>query len=141
MTRLNNVQVAAGFDQTLSDSDNIEGFTPTGGSPQQWKAGRAGMVYFAIFERDYSEGQPRIDFAAGESFDGFQKVTYRQPGCHPDAYAWLVSNYRGLVTAHLPLAGTTYADYNCKLTFQRRPSQAIEGWYEVSWVFTIIEAI
>src|SRR5688572_4959145 len=100
MTRYNDIRLKANFDQALSDSDNLEGFTPTGGSPQRFKLGRAGMVYFGISQREYSEGQSRFDINGAEDFSGHKVVTYTQAGCHPDAYAWLVSTYRGQVTVY-----------------------------------------
>lgn len=139
MTRFNNVRVKATFDQALTDSDNIEAFTPNTGSPQKVKAAQAGMVYFYVGEREYSEGNARLDINGGESFDGFQTVTYKQAACHPDSYAWLIANYRGQVTASFPLDGTTYDDFNCLLRFTKRPSQVVDGWYEVLWQFTILE--
>lgn len=140
MTRFNQVRVKANFDQDpLSDSDNIEGFTPTGGSPQKFKLGQAGMVYFGVTPREYSQGQARFDPTGAQAFAGFQTVTYTQPGCHPDAYAWLVSTYQGQVTCSLPTDGTTYAEYNAFLRFEK--SNREDGWYEVRWIFTLIEAL
>lgn len=139
MTRVNNVRLKAGFDQTLSDSDNIEGFTPTGGDPQKFKFAQAGMVYFGLTQREYSQGQARFDPTGAQSFAGFQTVTYTQPGCHPDAYAWLVSNYQGQCTVYLPTDGTTSARYNAMLRLEK--SNREDGWYEVRYVFTLIEAL
>lgn len=139
MTRFNNVRVKATFDQSLSDADNIESFTPTGGSPQKFKLAQAGMVYFGVAQRDYSPGQSRFDPTGAQSFAGFQTVAYTQPTCHPDAYAWLVSNYQGQVTAYLPTDGTTSAVYNAMLRFERASRD--DGWYAVTWVFTLIEAV
>lgn len=139
MTRFNNIRMKATFDQTLSDSDNIEGFTPTGGSPQKFKLGQAGMVYFGLTQREYSEGQPRFDPTGTQSFAGFETVTYTQPACHPDAYAWMVSTYQGQVTVYLPKDGTTYATYNAMLRLEK--SNREDGWYQVRYVFTLLEAI
>lgn len=139
MARFNNVRMKAGFDQTLSDSDNIEGFTPTGGSPQKFKLGQAGMVYFGLTQREYSEGQSRFDPTGAQSFAGFQVVTYTQPACHPDAYAWLVDTYQGAVTVYLPTDGTTSARFNAYLRFEK--SLREDGWYSVRWRFTLIESL
>lgn len=139
MVRYNDVRLKAGFDQTLSDSDNIESFTPNTGSPQQFKLGRAGMVYFGVTQREYSEGQQRLSPTTAESFAGFQTVTYVQPGCHPDAYNWLKTNYRGQVTAYLPADGTAYSTWNAYLRFEKSLKE--DGWYEVRWRFTLVEAI
>lgn len=139
MTRFNNVRMKTGFDQTLSDSDNIEGFTPTGGNPQKLKFGQAGMVYFGLTQREYSPGQSRFDPTGAQSFAGFPTVTYTQPGCHPDAYAWLVATYQGQVTVYLPTDGTTYARYNAILRLEKTPRE--DGWYSVRYVFTLIEAL
>lgn len=139
MARYNDVRVKAGFDQTLTDSDNIEGFTPSGGNPQRFKLGRAGMVYFGVTRREYREGQSRFSPTSAESFAGFQQVVYVQPGCHPDAYAWLYDTYRGQVTCYVPLDGTTYSRWNAYLRFER--SLRDDGWYEVRYIFTLIEAL
>lgn len=139
MARYNDVRLKANFDQTLSDSDNIEGFTPTGGNPQRFKLGRAGMVYFGVTQREYAEGERRFDINGGESFAGVETVVYIQPGCHPDAYAWLVSNYRGQVTVYLPKDGTTSARYNALLRFQKDLKD--DGWYSVRWLFTLLEQL
>lgn len=139
MTRYNDVRIRAGWDETLSDADNIESFTPTGGSPQRFKLGAAGMVYFGVTQREYSQGQSRFDPTGAQSFAGFQTVTYTQPGCHPDAYAWLVDNYQGQVTVYLPTDGTTSATYNAILRLEKSPRD--DGWYSVRWVFTLLEQI
>lgn len=141
MTFFNNVKIKAGFDQTLTDAENIESFTPNTGSPQQFKAGRGGMVYFAVAERDYSEGQERLDPDGGSSFAGFKQVRYIQHGCHPDAYDWLVTNYRGQVTCSVPLYGTTYTTWNALLRFTKEPSDERDGWYKVTYIFTLVEAV
>ena len=141
MARYNDVRVKAGFDQTLTDSDNVEGFTPTGGNPQRFKLARAGMVYFGLTERVYREGEERLHPDGSVSFVGLETVTYEQPGCHPDAYAWLISNYRGDVTCYVPRDGTTYARYNARLRFEKSPSQIMAGWYEVRWIFSLVEAL
>lgn len=141
MAFFNNVRIKAGFDQTLADADNIEGFTPTGGNPQRFKLARGGMVYFGVAERVYSEGDERIHPDGSVSFAGFETVTYTQHGCHPDAYAWLIANYRGDVTCYVPLDGTTYARYNARLRFEKRPSPVQDGWYEVRYVFSLLEAL
>lgn len=139
MARYNEVRMKAGWGKTLSDSDNIEGFTPNVGSPQRFKLGRAGMVYFGVTQRDYSEGQARFDPSGAQSFAGFQTVTYIQPGCHPDAYAWLVDTYRGKVTAYLPTDGTTSATFNAYLRFTK--SLREDGWLEVRYHFTLVQSL
>jgi hypothetical protein len=139
MARFNNVRMKANFDQSLSDSDNIEGFTPNVGSPQKFKLGQAGMLYFGVTQREHSDGQSRFDPNGAQSFAGFQVVTYTQPACHPDAYAWLVSNYQGQVTVYLPTEGTTAARYNAFLRFEK--SRREDGWYEVRYIYTLIEAL
>lgn len=141
MTNFNQVQVAADFDQTLDSGDNIEAFTPNVGSPKPFKASRAGMVYFAVTSRDYSEGQSRFDPLNAQTFAGLQIVAYIQPACHPDAYAWLVTNYRGQVTCSVPLYGTTYTTWNAYLRFEKGASSARPGWYEVRWIFTLVEQL
>lgn len=135
----NNVKIAAGWDQTLDSNDNIETFTATGGSPQKFKAGKGGMVYFAVSEREYTEGQPRLDLSGAESFSGFETVIYIQQGCHPDAYAWLKSTYRGQVTCSVCLDGTTYAEYNALLRFEA--TRKDDGWLRVRYIFTLIETL
>jgi hypothetical protein len=121
MAFYNQIRIKAGFGETLSDSDNIEAFTPTGGSPQKFKAGNGGMVYLAASERVFSEGEPRYHPDGSVSFAGFQTVTYTQPGMHPDSYAWLIANYRGDVTCYVAKDGTT--------------------WYSVRYIFTLLEAL
>lgn len=141
MPNFNQVKVAAGFDQTLDDSDNIESFTPNIGNPKRFKASRAGMVYFAVTGREFSEGEARFDPLGAEDFAGHKVVTYVQPACHPDAYAWLVANYRGQVTCSVPLDGTTYTTWNAYLRFEKSASGVRRGWYEVNWIFTLIEEL
>lgn len=141
MPTFNEVQVAADFDQTLDANDNIETFSPNTGNPQRFKASRGGMVYFAVTEREYTEGQSRFDPLSAESYAGLQVVTYIQPACHPDAYDWLVTNYRGQVTCSVPLRGTTYTTWNAYLRFESSPSAARPGWREVRWIFTLVESI
>ena len=66
MARHNDVRLKASYDQTLTDSDNIEDFTPTSG--EQFRVPGVGQVYFAVgSDPDYSPGQPRIDPNAGFS--------------------------------------------------------------------------
>lgn len=141
MARYNHIRIKVGFDQTLTDSDNIESFTPTGGSPQKFKASHGGMVYLAAGERVYSEGEPRYHPDGSVSFAGFETVTYTQPGMHPDSYAWLIATYRSDVTCYVATDGTTYARYNARLRFEKSPSQAVEGWYSVRYVFTLLEVL
>ena|SRR5688572_24024320 len=141
MPTFNEVLVAADFDQTLDANDNIETFTPNVGSPQRFKASRGGMVYFAVTDREYSEGEARFDPLSAQDFAGHKVVAYVQPACHPDAYAWLVVNYRGQVTCSVPLDGTTYTTWNAFLHFEKSASAVRAGWYEVRWIFTLIEEI
>lgn len=141
MPNFNQVRVAADFDQTLDANDNIEAFTPNTGSPKPFKASRAGMVYFAVTSREFSEGEARLDMSGAESFAGFRQVAYIQPACHPDAYDWLVSNYRGQVTCSVPLRGTTYSTWNARLRFETSPSDTRPGWLQVRWIFTLIEEV
>lgn len=143
MTRLNAVQIQSGYDQSLSDSDNIEGFTPSGGSPQTIKVSKAGNVYiFVDGDPDYSRGQPRINANAGFSYVGYKQVRYRVPRIHVDSLAWLIDNYQGQVTARLRTDRTTYANYNCELSI---PDSEIRktgiNKREAVLVFTIIEAL
>jgi hypothetical protein len=138
---LNSIQVASGFDQTLTSSDNIESLTPTGGSPQQRNVPGVGLVYFYVNgDPQFSEGQRRISADAGVSFAGFEQVRYTQSFMHADSLAWLRDNYRGQVTANLRTDGTTYANYNCRLDFEIAERFA-NNWRRVVWAFTIIEAI
>lgn len=137
----NNILLKANFDQTLTANDNIELFTPNTGSPQPFKTSRAGMVYFAITGREFSEGQERIDPTSAVSYAGFRQVRYTQPAMHPDAYEWLVANYRGQVTVSLPLDGTTQSTWNASLRFIKTPSSTKRGWLQVVFVFTLIEAV
>lgn len=141
MPNFNEVLVAADFDQTLDANDNIESFTPNVGEPKPFKASRAGMVYFAVTSREYSEGEARFDPLNAQSFAGFQVVTYVQPACHPDAYDWLVTNYRGQVTCSVPLRGTTYSTWNAWLRFETNRSDTRPGWLQVRWIFTLQEQI
>ena len=141
MPDFNQVLIAADWDQTLDASDNIESFTPNTGNPQRFKASRAGMVYFAVQGREFSEGEPRFDALGGQDFAGHQVVTYTQPACHPDSYAWLVANYRGQVTCSVPLDGTTYSTWNAYLRFEKSASASRIGWYEVRYIFTLIEQV
>lgn len=141
MPNFNQVLVATGFDQTLDANDNIETFTPNIGAPKPFKASRAGMVYFAVSSRDFSEGESRLDPIGSEDFAGFRQVVYIQPACHPDAYAWLIANYRGQVTCSVSLDGTEYSTWNARLRFQKSSSSARPGWWEVRWIFTLIEEV
>lgn len=141
MPNFNQVLVAANFDQALDSGDNIEAFTPNTGDPKPFKASRAGMVYFAVTGREYSEGEPRFHPNGAQSFAGFQQVIYTQPACHPDSYAWLVANYRGQVTCEVSLDGTSYSTWNAFLRFEKAPSSARIGWWEVRWIFQLIEEV
>lgn len=137
----NSVLLAADFDQTLTANDNIESFTPNTGSPKPFKTSRAGMVYFAVTGREFSEGGERIDPTVAVDYAGFRQVRYTQPAMHPDAYEWLLANYRGQVTVNLPLDGTTQSTWNALLRFIKTPSSTKRGWYQVVWVFTLLEQV
>jgi len=141
MPNLNTILVAADFDQSLTSNDNIESFTPNTGNPKPFKAARAGMVYFAVSERVYSEGQERIASDGSVSYAGFPQVVYTQPACHPDSYTWLITNYRGQVTCQVCTDGTTYSQYNASLRFKKEASPVKIGWYQVRWIFTLVEAL
>lgn len=141
MPNFNQVAVAADFDQVLDANDNIEAFTPNTGSPKRFKAARAGMVYFAVTNREYTEGEPRFDPLGAQSFAGRRQVTYIQPACHPDSYEWLVTNYRGQVTCSVCLDGTTYSTWNAFLRFEKSLSSTHIGWYEVRYIFSLLEQI
>jgi hypothetical protein len=137
----NTVLLAATFDQTLTGSNNIESLTPNTGNPKPFKASRAGMVYFAVSERVFSEGQERLSPNGSVSYAGFPVVTYTQLAMHPDSYEWLIATYRGQVTVSLALDGTTYSTWNARLRFVKTPSSTKRGWYAVQWVFTLIEVV
>jgi len=143
MTRFNSIQVAANFDQSLSDSDNIEGFTPNIGSPKTIHIHGIGDLYCYLDAfPEYSEGQSRLDFSTAQSFAGFQMVAYNQARMHRDTLAWLKTNYRGAVSVNLTLDGTTYSDWNAYLRFET--SDKVEGmhWFiDVKWIFQLIEEI
>ena len=140
MVRVNDVRVAATYDQSLSDSDNIEDFTPTSGSTFRYPG--VGDLYFCLSTNpEYSRGELRIDPSAGSTFAGLQQVRYRQPLCHADSLAWLISNYEGQVTAYLRTISTTYATYNCELRFEFTLLDTRQDWYEVTWIFTLVEAL
>jgi hypothetical protein len=141
MPTFNQVLVAADFDQTLDANDNIEAFTPNTGSPKPFKASRAGMVYFAVTGREHSEGEARFHPNYAQSFAGSKQVVYIQPACHPDSYVWLVANYRGQVTCEVSLDGTSYSTWNAFLRFEKASSSARIGWWEVRWIFQLIEEI
>jgi hypothetical protein len=136
---INDVRIKAGWDEALIDLVNIESLTPTGGSPQTFKAGRAGMVYFALSNRQFNEGDERADLAGSVSFAGFQQVIYAQPAMHPDSFDWLVDNYRGQVTVYLPLRGTDGERWNAYLRFNSSASAQRPGWVSVDWIFTLVE--
>ena len=141
MPRLNTVQLKATFDQSLSDSDNIEGFTATGGDPQTLNIPGIGDVFIYVDgEPLYSEGQERIDPNAGVSYVGFEQVRYNTPQMHIDSLEWLIDNYRGQVTANIRKRGTPYARFNCQLRFENQESQR-KNYPQVTWIFTIIEAL
>lgn len=137
----NSILLAADFDQILTGADNIELFTPNTGSPQPFKTSRAGMVYFVVTGREFSEGLERLDPTAAVDYAGFRQARYTQPAMHPDAYAWLVASYRGQVTVNLPLDGTTQSTWNALLRFVKTPSSTKRGWYQVVWVFTLLELV
>lgn len=142
MARLNAVRVVATYDQSLSDSNNIEGFTPSGGSPLADNVPGIGSLYFYVGTNpEYSRGQPRHDANGGLSFAGYPQVRYTQEMCHADSLTWLIANYEGQVTASLRTIGTTYASYNCELTFEYTLRENRPDWYRVIWVFTLVEAL
>ena len=141
MARLNSVQLRSGYDQTLGDAYNIEDFTPNTGDPQTVKVSKAGNVYIWVDgEPEFSDGQPRVDPNAGFSYVGYQQSRYTTPQMHIDSYNWLKTNYQGTVTAYIRTEGTTYARYNCQLRFESQAS-ARHNFPQVTWIFTIIEAL
>lgn len=140
MPRFNDVQVASGYDQTLSDSDNIEDYTPASG--EQFRLPGIGLVYCAVgSDPDYSPGQLRIAADGTSSYVGFPQSRYMQDMCHVDTLSDLRTNLEGAVTANIRTQGTTYAEYNCQLRFEWQKRQDRYEWYTVTWIFTIIEAI
>lgn len=144
MPRLNSVQMQSGWDQSLSDSDNIEAFTPSGGSPQTIHVSKAGDVYIFVDgdPEDYSRGQERISGNAGFSYVGKQQVQYKIPRIHVDSLAWLIDNYQGQVTVQMRTDRTTYASYNCWLTIpQQNIRKLAMNFREALMVFTIEEAL
>ena len=142
MARHNEVRVAATYDQTLSDSDNIEGFTPSGGSPATFNIPGVGSVYFAVgMIPQYSRGEFRLDPNGGSSFAGLEQVRYLQKMCHADSLVWLIANYEGQVTAQVRTIGTTYAEYNCELRFEYVAIENRPNWFEVTWIFALVEAL
>lgn len=138
--RFNTVRVKANWDQTLTDSDNIEGFTPNTGSPLQVDSPVGNVYIFVDGLPEFNRGAPIYDASAGTTYIGMQTVTYTTPQMHMDTYAWLETNYEGQVTAYLRTNSTTYARYNCQLRFQYSPSDR-RTFFTVKWIFTIIEAL
>jgi hypothetical protein len=139
MSFLNQVRVASGFDQSLTDSDNIESINPSG-NPLTIHIPSIGDVYCVVNSTPlYSEGQARLSPDAGQSFAGNQQVTYTQPRMHKDTLSYLRANLRGQVTCNVSLDSTTYSEWNARLTFQSDPLQ--NGWFTVRWIFTLIEAL
>jgi len=141
MTRLNSVQLRTGFDQTLGDAYNIEGFTPNTGNPLTRHISKAGDVYIWVEgEPVYSPGQERFSPNPSMSTAGLEVVQYTTPQMHIDSYDWLYTNYSGMVTANIRTRGTTYARYNCQLRFKNQDSQ-LKNFPQVTWIFTLIEAL
>lgn len=141
MTRFNSVQVASGFDQTLTDSDNIEDFTPSTGSPKPEYLAGVGAVYCWVdgHPKEYSRGQKRNGFPS-LSFAGWKRVVYNQPRMHVDTLTWLEANYEGLVTVNLRTSGTTYSQWNAHLSFEIVEKIAYNRC-SVDWIFLLEEAI
>jgi hypothetical protein len=142
MAQWNSVRLKANFGQTLTDSDNIEGFTPTNGKTVQLPG--VGAVYcYVDTTPDYEQGDPRGALSQGISYSGSKRVVYIQPRMHRNSLAWLRSNYQGQVTVYLTLDGTSYARYNAILEFTRNPRiNANAGdWFDnVEWKFFLIGA-
>ena len=141
MIRLNAVELKATFDQTLTDSDNIEGFTATGGDPQTLHIPGVGDVFIYVDgEPQFSEGQERIDPSGSVSFVGYPQTRYITPQMHIDTLEWLIGNYRGQVTANIRKRGTSYTRNNCDLRFESQESQR-KNYPQVTWIYTIIEVL
>ena len=139
---LNTVLLAASFDQTLTDSDNIESFTPSGGTPKTVNIPGIGSVYcYVNTAPQYSEGQERFTPTSGSVFVGFKQVTYSQSVMHRDTLTWLKANYRGQVSVNVTLDGTTYSDWNAYLRFNHDVDDGREWFRNVQWVFTLVEEI
>jgi hypothetical protein len=142
MARWNSVRLKANFGQTLTDSDNIEGFTPTNGKTVRLPG--VGAVYcYVDTTPDYSQGKARVDMAGGVSYSGLESCTYTQPRMHRNSLTWLRSNYQGQVTVYLTKDGTSYARYNAYLEFSQNPRiNANAGdWFDnVEWKFFLIGA-
>jgi hypothetical protein len=140
MARHNDVRLAATYDQTLSDSDNIEDFTPTSG--ETFNIPGVGEVYCGVSTMpSYTAGQAIYDASGGVSYIGYPQSRYTQPMMHVDTLSWLRTNYEGQVTAYIRTDGTTYARYNCQLRLQETNLQNRPDWKQVTWIFTIIEAL
>lgn len=141
MARHNDVRIIAGFNQDpTADGDNIEDITPSSGST--FNIPGVGSVYYAVStDPDFSLGQDRYSPVPSSSRAGYKQVRYNQPMCHKDALKYLLDTYEGAVTAYLKLDGTSYADYNCWLRFEYQKLQNRPEWYDVTWVFTIVEAL
>lgn len=144
MTRLNTLQMASGWDQSLSDSDNIEGFTPTGGSPTRIHVSIAGDVYIFVNgdPEDYSRGQEVFDAAGGFGHRGKKRVDFKLPRIQVDSLAWLYDNYVGQVTARLRTDRTTYATYNCRMVIPQSTIRIVgRNHRDAVMQFFIIEAL
>jgi hypothetical protein len=141
MARHNAVRVAVGFDQDpLSDSDNIEGITPSSG--ETFNVPGVGSVYAGVRRNPtHSYGQRRIAADGSASYAGNAQSRYTQSLCHVDTLADLISTYEGPVTANIRALGTTYAEYNCWLRFEYQEIANHPDWFDVEWVFTIEEAL
>lgn len=140
MVRYNSVQVATGYDQSLSDSDNIESFDPSTSNFAPNFPGVGVLDIWVDGDPQYSRGQDRFDPSAGFDQAGFEQVIYNTPRIHVDAVAWLIANKQGQVTANLRLEDTTYVAYNALLRF-RVVGIGIGDWRSLDWIFTLIEAI
>lgn len=140
MTRFNEVRLKASYDQTLTDSDNIEDFTPSSG--EQDRLPGIGLVYFYVATNpEYSRGEAVNDANAGVQYLGMAQVRYTQQACHIDSFSWLETNYEGQVTAYIRTRGTGYARYNCQLRFEWQDRVDRPDWGIVTWIFTIVEAL
>ena len=144
MARLNGLQMASGFDQTLSDSDNIEAIIPNIGDPQTIKVSKAGEVYVFVDgdPESFSRGQERTDPNAGFSYVGCQQVRFLLPRIHVDSLDYLFENYQGPVTARLRTSNTTYAPYNCQLSIPKNGIRKVGINVRAALLaYTIIEAL
>jgi len=137
MTRFNPFRVASGWDQTLTDDDNIEAITNSDAEPKHIP-GIGDVVLYVGADNAYSRGN-RVFTLAGAKYDGRPQQVLTTPRADSEALE-SARDLEGQVTAQIPAKeGGTLGTFNCYLTIDSRRVDVFD--HEITWVFDIVEDI